>query len=673
MKLFLLVLLFFISKNEFSQSFGSHPIALTPEKKENFYFNDSLYKAALYERYKSHFKNKDRLDEFIEINAESAKDILSTNEIYTNLISETAYINSIFKKTIPSEYLSDNLKIYIIRDASVNAYCREDGSIFVNIGLLSILDNEAELAAVLSHEFGHYYSNHSVKGYKKAKNATILAEGFFFLGPYGFIPSVITVGKYYGDLRSQEKESDMFSVKFFGKNNYSPDAILSIQNKFLQYSNNSKNRKGYQKHYALFNTHPPSQKRLAYLKDSILANKLSGKNNYLVDSVMFKTIKQRAIDEVIYLNFFQANLNDCIEKSYLQHLYSPKDEFYIYFITECLRRKIALFPKSGNEYFITSVFKRSGINSNPIKKPVVSSIKFPETEKSIHLNLKNVYEFEFKENTNSQIAYNELLDTSNIEFVTNTDALKYFTAVAEKTNYKAYPIFKNQTTTQMPEQYKTTELEKVFYEQTFLASKNPNTGYKKISYPFFFNNYYTGTRGKKSFSKKQITNLTSVYKDFHQKNPISLQDTSFNTDVFIFPELDFRDSYQNTTWLDLLSMKVVADSWQQETAIKKKYIFSDVKKVLKITVNLESDFPELYAISKKYGYKKLYFADLLDNEGDSQLFYKAQIGILIYCIDFSKGTVERYCFKYKPRYLNSVSNNYYNIARSLSEVVEKTK
>ena len=674
MKFIFFIFFFLVSKYNFSQSFSSHPISLTPEKKTTTLFNDSLFKVRLNDRYKNEFKYENRLEEFKEINTQAAKDQFYSNEVYSNLTAETQYVNRVFKATIPIEYLSDNLKVYIVRDPSVNAYCREDGAVFVNIGLLSILDNEAELAAVLSHEFGHYYLSHSLKGYKKAKNTNALNVGLYFLGPYGTLPSLLSIGKFYGDKRAQEKESDMFTIKFFKQNMFSASAILSIQNKFLQYSSNSKKRQGYSKSYALFNTHPSSQKRISYLKDSILVNKLEDKNYFLVDSAFFKKIKRRAIDEVIYLNFFQANLNDCIERAYLQHLYFPKDEFYIYFILESLRRKLNLFPSSRNDYFITSQFKSDHLNSTLIDKSIVSSIPSSRIEKSIQYNLKTVYEFEFKNDIKSLTEYNELLDTTNVEFITNADALKYFTAVALKTNYKWYPILKNKTPIKEVGELEKSELEKTLYAQTFLSKSHPDAGYKTISYPFFFNNYYTSTRGEKKYYKSAINNFSYFYKDFLEKNPISQRDTNFNTDVFIFPELDLRDTYQNT-WLDYVSIKVIEDSWPDKTKIKKKYFFSDSKQVLRTKLDFESDLPELYIMSKKYGYKKLYFADVLDNEGDNHLFYKPQIGLLVYSVDFSTGTVERYCFKYKRRYQywGKASDNYYNMARSLSDVVEKTK
>ncbi|MBA3680293.1 MAG: M48 family metalloprotease [Bacteroidetes bacterium] len=673
MRFLLFALAFLISIAGFSQSFGSHPIAVTPQKKDSVTFNDSLFRAYIYERYKEKFKAKDRLDDFADHTCESAKELFNSNQIYKNLVDETNYVNEVFKKTLPREYLSDNLKIHIVRDASINAYCREDGAIFVHVGLLAVIDNEAELAAVLSHEFGHYYLNHDVKRYKKISNAIILNDGFSMMGATGLVPMIITTGKLFGNIRSQEKESDMFTIKFLRQNNYSSAAAIAIEQKFLEYTTNLQKRNGYTKHFAFFNTHPPSQKRINYLKDS-LANGFGKGNDFLVDSVFFKNMKQRVIDEVIYLNFFEANLGDCIEKAYLQQLYFPKDEFYIYFIVESLRRKIALFPHSANDYFITSDFNEYELNKHNIQKPVTSSIQSPKISNIIHYNLKNVYGHEFNDSILSAKGYNELLDTSNIEFITNADALKYFTSIAQKTNYKGYTFLKEKTNIKEPEKFKATELEKMLYEQTFLAKENPNARYKNISYPFFLNTYYSSTGGEKSFDRSAITKDTWLYEDFNKKNPISLQDTNFNSDVFIFPELDFRDSYQNATWLDVLSIKVITDNWPEEKTLKKKHIFSDVEKTIKQKIDFESDFPELYAMSKKYNYKKLYFADILENQANVQLGgHRTQFGILIYCVDFSAGTVERFCFKYKPSYMDRVQDNYYNMARSISEVVEKTK
>ncbi|MEG0925600.1 M48 family metalloprotease [Chryseobacterium sp.] len=56
-----------------------------------------------------------------------------------------------------------NLKILIARDNTPNAYCLADGTFVINMGLYNWLDNEAQVAAVISHELGHKIDGHTPK------------------------------------------------------------------------------------------------------------------------------------------------------------------------------------------------------------------------------------------------------------------------------------------------------------------------------------------------------------------------------------------------------------------------------------------------------------------------------------------------------------------------------
>ena len=55
-----------------------------------------------------------------------------------------------------------DLRIYVVQDASLNAAMLPSGFMIVNTGLLARVRNEAQLAAVLGHEAGHYFRKHSL-------------------------------------------------------------------------------------------------------------------------------------------------------------------------------------------------------------------------------------------------------------------------------------------------------------------------------------------------------------------------------------------------------------------------------------------------------------------------------------------------------------------------------
>lgn len=66
----------------------------------------------------------------------------------------------------------------VVDDPAVNAFALPGGSIFVTRGILSYIQNEAELASVIGHEIGHVTAKHSVQQISRAQ----LAQGLLGVG-----------------------------------------------------------------------------------------------------------------------------------------------------------------------------------------------------------------------------------------------------------------------------------------------------------------------------------------------------------------------------------------------------------------------------------------------------------------------------------------------------------
>lgn len=74
--------------------------------------------------------------------------------------------------------LRRELRIYTVKSPEVNAFATPQGMIFVNTGLVAQVENEAQLAFILSHEIIHYVNNHAIQTLlsKKKKKSNIEDE-----------------------------------------------------------------------------------------------------------------------------------------------------------------------------------------------------------------------------------------------------------------------------------------------------------------------------------------------------------------------------------------------------------------------------------------------------------------------------------------------------------------
>lgn len=71
------------------------------------------------------------------------------------------------------------LRIRVLLSSVPNAFALSDGTVGVSVGLLSLLHDEDELAAVLAHEVGHVMLDHNLSNFYSAQNRVALSA---FLG-----------------------------------------------------------------------------------------------------------------------------------------------------------------------------------------------------------------------------------------------------------------------------------------------------------------------------------------------------------------------------------------------------------------------------------------------------------------------------------------------------------
>jgi predicted Zn-dependent protease len=80
------------------------------------------------------------------------------------------YVNELGQSLVPSETPEGVLFSFrVINVREPNAMALPDGRIFVTTGLLTFINNEAQLAFVLGHEIGHVVERHYAKGVREAR------------------------------------------------------------------------------------------------------------------------------------------------------------------------------------------------------------------------------------------------------------------------------------------------------------------------------------------------------------------------------------------------------------------------------------------------------------------------------------------------------------------------
>ncbi len=247
------------------------------------------------------------------------------------------------------------LHFYILRSPVVNAFAGAGGNIFISMGLLAMLENEAELAFVMGHEIGHIALEHGLEFYVKAneidKNSD---DNALFKRSSSFDMSSIAKNLYSQDL---EKSADLFGIDLLLKSKYVADtntlnAVFDVLKfAYLPYEDQPFPIDFFEgPHYAisknlildsikqisgtpelpskkesLKNTHPSIGERRKIIREKLLEQNGRGNQYYVVSEASFKNLRDdsRYTLPMYYLHnqFFQ----DAIYLSYLGLQRNPDD------------------------------------------------------------------------------------------------------------------------------------------------------------------------------------------------------------------------------------------------------------------------------------------------------------------------------------------------------------
>ena len=180
-----------------------------------------------------------------------------------------AYVRRVFCDVVGQAECAP-IRIYIVRTPYFNASMAPNGMMQIWSGLLLRTRNEAQLAAVLGHEFIHYQNRHSLQSFRDIKSKTGAMAWLGFL-PFGFVAQIGMAGSIFSFNREMEREADRQSIALLARQGYDPTAASAIWDQLRAEQDATaaaRNRKSNKdKNGGLFATHPPTEERMAYLKE----------------------------------------------------------------------------------------------------------------------------------------------------------------------------------------------------------------------------------------------------------------------------------------------------------------------------------------------------------------------------------------------------------------------
>jgi predicted Zn-dependent protease len=149
-----------------------------------------------------------------------------------------------------------------------------NGMMQVWTGLLLRCRDEAQVAAILGHETGHYLRRHTLERWRDVRSKTnfsaflglgLAAAG---LGYLGAAADLALVASLFAFSRDQEREADEIGLNLMADAGYTPDAAPEVWEQLLAEFKGSTAQRDKS---VLFATHPLPEERLATLRQRAAA------------------------------------------------------------------------------------------------------------------------------------------------------------------------------------------------------------------------------------------------------------------------------------------------------------------------------------------------------------------------------------------------------------------
>ncbi|MGF1611879.1 MAG: M48 family metalloprotease [Kiloniellales bacterium] len=210
-----------------------------------------------------------------------------------------AYISSLGNLLVATSETPDrSFTFTVLNSPIVNAFALPGGYVYITRGLLTLADNEAEVAGVLAHEIGHVTARHAAERYGDAMTATALNLGVAILlgGQAAQATSGLSQLVLRGFSREQEYEADLLGVRYLSRTGHDTGAMASFLRRLQAHSRleaTLAGKPGAADEFSLLQTHPRTvdriERAIAEAAEKPVANPEIARDVYLaqIDGMLY--------------------------------------------------------------------------------------------------------------------------------------------------------------------------------------------------------------------------------------------------------------------------------------------------------------------------------------------------------------------------------------------------
>jgi predicted Zn-dependent protease len=211
---------------------------------------------------------------------------LERNGLVLSDAAANAFLSRIGQVLIPKGLVLERVtwRVRALRDPQPNAFALPNGSIYVTTGLMTLIDNESQLAAIIAHELTHVMRRHTYMQNRSNRKKFLTMNIMSAIGsaaPFSVVGAVVTLvttvapfimmATMFGYSRDLEREADLKGIDMMISAEYPPEEMVQVL-KLLDKDLEGENIR------LFYNDHPSLDERIKYLSSYLgaRADKVTG-------------------------------------------------------------------------------------------------------------------------------------------------------------------------------------------------------------------------------------------------------------------------------------------------------------------------------------------------------------------------------------------------------------
>jgi predicted Zn-dependent protease len=181
------------------------------------------------------------------------------------------YVNEVGQRAAKVSHRPELQYTFTVLDSQdINAFTTGGGFVYITRGIMTFLNSEAELAAVLGHEIGHVTARHPVRQQSQSTLANIGAAAvgvFTGSGDLAGLANYAGAALIRGYGRDQELEADRLGAEYLARVGMDPDYMIDVvrllkNQELFEIQRAREEKREPRVYHGVFSTHPDNDQRL---------------------------------------------------------------------------------------------------------------------------------------------------------------------------------------------------------------------------------------------------------------------------------------------------------------------------------------------------------------------------------------------------------------------------